>query len=108
MISRMILKPWSLINVICNNYNADPTMVSKAIRRLESDALVCLNIDNERIHIARINFSPRYGRHVSSVEEWDNDDFKIPFQVVKACFFYITDNEAFIDLDLESLRRLIN
>jgi HKD family nuclease len=82
-------------------------MVKNAIRRLEADALVCLNIDNEKIHIARIGFRSRYGSIVTSIEEWDCDDFKIPFKILTDCYFYITDIDAFKDLDLESLRNLI-
>ena len=104
-IKRMVQKPASIINVLCNRYKTDPTEVFNVLNNLQNgNALVCIKKEQEYIEYAIIDFGTRYGAETFTVETITN---KSPiYNVFYYAFFYIHEAPAFIDLKERTLKKL--
>lgn len=110
MIYRMILKPWSLINVICNNTKTDPALVRRAIDTIfdGSNVLLCKkNSGGQILGVGKIFFGRRYGFTTYEIANIDQN-FMVPIGTLLQCFFYVSGNDAFADLDWDKTKALID
>ena len=109
-IKRMITKPATIINVLCNQFKVEPSKVFDYLNNLEADydALVLIKKDVDSMTYAKINFGSRYGSDTFTVETMDADN---PiFKVFYYCFFMTHERPGFIDMKesmLQDLKKML-
>jgi|DEB0MinimDraft_4_1074332.scaffolds.fasta_scaffold62135_2 hypothetical protein len=109
-IKRMIRKPATIINVLCNQFKVEPSKVFDCLNNLESDcdALVLINKGSDSMTYAKINFGSKYGADTYTIETMDADN---PiFKVFYYCFFMTHERPAFIDMKesmIEDLKKML-
>ena len=109
-IQRMIRKPATIINVLCNKLKVEPSKVFDYLNNLEADydALVLIKKDVDSLTYAKINFGSRYGADTFTLETMDVDSPL--FGVFLLCFFKSHERPFFIDMKesmIEDLKKLL-
>jgi hypothetical protein len=109
-IKRMIKKPATIINVLCNKLKVEPSKVFDYLNNLEADcdALVLIKKDVDSMTFAKISFGSKYGADTFTLETMDVDSPL--FGVFLLCFFMSHERPFFIDMKesmIEDLKKLL-
>ena len=104
---RMIIKPFSIVNVLCNRYKTDPSEVFRVLKHLQKHALVCIHIADDRsITFSKISIGNRYSSDTHDIEEITaGSDL---FNVLVRSFVFLEDETEFIDIDNRMIEKLQN